>query len=118
MRLRLSRAVTTSTSVVCASGCLTIASSSSSARVAASLSRFGASSVSACRTVTTRRGTIIGSVRTAAMIDATPSSSRSPVVQSPAWMRSTLKARSSSSTSPASSAASADFSISSSPWRR
>ena len=82
----------TSTSVVCGSGCLMKASSWSSARVAASLSRLGISSVSAWRTVTTRRGAIIGSVRAAAISEATPSASRSPVVKSPACTRSTLKA--------------------------
>ena len=66
----------TNTSVVCGSGCLSSASSCSSARVAASLSRFGTSSVSACSTMTTRRGAIIGSVRAAATSDATPSASR------------------------------------------
>ena len=40
-----------------------------SARVAASLSRFGTSSASACSTMTTRRGAIIGSVRAAATSD-------------------------------------------------
>ena len=65
-------------------GLLESASSWSSARDAASLSRFGASSVSACATMTTRRGAIIGSVRTAATSDATPSASLSPVVMSPA----------------------------------
>jgi hypothetical protein len=74
----------TNTRVVCGSGCLSIASSWSSARVAASLSRFGASSIPACVTTTTRRGTIIGSVRTADTSPATPSASLSPDVMSPA----------------------------------
>ena len=53
--------------------------------------------------MTTRRGDIIGSVRAAASSDATPRRQPSPVVRSPAWMRSTLKARSPSSTSPSNS---------------
>ena len=35
-----------------------------------------------------RRGDIIGSVRAAVMISATPSATLSPLVMSPAWMRS------------------------------
>jgi hypothetical protein len=85
------------------------------ARSAASLSRFGASSASACETITTRRGDIIGSVRTAATSEPTPPASRSPVVQSPACTRSTLNAARPSSTSEVNCAASAAFSTSSSP---
>ena len=64
------------------------------------------------------RGTIIGSVRTAETRAATPSASLSPLVMSPAGNRSTLNARSPSSTISANSAASAAFSTSSSPSSR
>ena len=60
------------TSVVSRGGDAIRRSNSSSARVAASLSRFGIRTVSACRSTTTRRGAIIGSVRTAATRPATP----------------------------------------------
>ena len=80
--------------------------------------RFGAITASARRTMTTRRGAIIGSVRAAETIAATPATSRSPVVHSPACTRSTLNARRPSSTSSSNSWPSADFSTSSSPWSR
>ena len=82
--VRLSSAAATKTSVVSGSGFSMRARSSSSALAAASLSRLGASSASAWATMTTRRGAIIGSVRPASTIDATPSAILSPVVISPA----------------------------------
>ena len=89
IRLRLSIEPATSTSVVSrAQAASTDPPRSSSARDAASLSRLGTSSVSACSTATTRRGAIIGRVRAAATTNPTPPASRSPVVSSPTCMRS------------------------------
>jgi len=52
--------------------------------LAAPLSRFGTSKPSACNTMTTRRGAIIGSVRTAPTSPETVAANLSPVATSPA----------------------------------
>ena len=74
--------------------------------------RFGFSSRSARSTTTTRRSPIIGSCRAA----STMAAAVAPF--SPAYIRSTLNARSSSSTTPVMSAASRAISASSSPSSR
>ena len=66
-RRRMSSAPQTNTTVACGGGAFRNASSRSCSSSAALLSRFGMSSFSASSTMTTRRGTIIGSVFAASM---------------------------------------------------
>ena len=103
----MSSAPQTKTTVAWPAGASMNSSSRCSSSSAALLSRFGMSSFSASETITTRRGTIIGNVLA--------ESTRSFTFISPPYMRSTLNARSPSSTISANSAATADFSVSSPP---
>src|SRR5688572_18306791 len=107
IRRRRSIGPQTKTIVACAGASLMNASRRSCSASDALLSRFGISNFSASATTTTRRGTIIGSVLAASMSAST--------FASPPYNRSTLKARRSSSTISANSAATEDFSRSSAP---